>query len=243
MSSLFVLYSALAVFGVGVTIVDLFGVFEHSGQADDSHDGHDSGGHDDGGHDGGHDGDSSAGHDAGGDHGDSDDGHDDGHDDDSGGGHDHAAAHHDGGRGSYVASADSGTRLVARTIGALRMGVYFSLGAGPTGLFAVLTGVGAAQSLAWSAGAGVLIAALARSLRAFIRKDLDSSIRAEEFIMDEATIIVPITQGAMGKAVVRRYGRETELFVKAKDPAKAFSKGSSVRIIDFDDDCYWVESL
>jgi len=105
----------------------------------------------------------------------------------------------------------------------------------------MLTGVQAAESLAWSAGAGLFIALLARSLRGFIRKDLDSSIKASEFIMDEATITVSVMPGAMGKAAVRCYGRETEVFVRAKDPAKSFSRGSTVRIVDYDDECCWVD--
>ncbi len=256
MQSLFVLYSALAVFGVGVTIIDLFGVFEHAGGS--GHDGGDSG-HDggDSGHDGGdsvHDGGDSvhdggnSGHDSGDsghDSGDSGhDGDDSGHDgDDSGHDHVHMLPSHDTTHhhGSYIASADSATRFVARTIGVLRTGVYFSLGAGPTGLFAVLTGVAPGESLAWSAGAGVFIAILARALRSFIRKDLDSSIAPQEFIMDKATIIVSVTPGAMGKAVVRRYGTEHEVFVRAKDVHAAFTRGDTVRIIDFDDDCYWIE--
>jgi len=130
---------------------------------------------------------------------------------------------------------------VARTIGALRTGVYFSLGAGPTGLFALLTGVKSAESFAWSAGAGLFIAVLARSLRSFIRKDLDSTIKVAELIMDEATITVSVLPGAMGKAAVRRYGRETEVFVRAKDSEKPFYKGSKVRIVDFDDECCWID--
>jgi hypothetical protein len=247
MSGLFVLYSALAVFGIGVTIVDLFGVFEHAGQSEDNHDGGFIGDH--------------AG-DAGSDHADGasdgteagsgpydDSAHSDG-DAGSHGDHGQTTAEHAataeqgyGERGSTISSADSGTRFVARTIGALRTGVYFSLGAGPTGLFAMLTGVQSSESLAWSAGAGIFIAVLARSLRAFIRKDLDSSIKASEFIMDEATITVSVMPGAMGKAAVRRYGRETEVFVRAKDPARAFQKGTLVRIVDFDDECCWVDVL
>lgn len=228
MSVLFVLYSALAVFGVGVTVVDLFGVFEHAGQSDGGHDGPDDV----------TDGDVASDHDDGsGDHDDGD------HGDTVPAYPAHAVAsdHHDDGRGSNISSADSGTRIVARTIGALRTGVYFSLGAGPTGLFALLTGVRSAESLAWSAGAGIFIAALACSLRAFIRKDLDSSIKVSEFIMDEATITVSVLPGAMGKAAVRRYGRETEVFVRARDPARAFPKGSAVRIVDFDEECCWVD--
>jgi len=221
MQGLFVLYSALAVFGIGVTIVDLFGVFEHAGQPD--------GGHDDG-----------SASDDDGDSSDSDEGTPGDHELDVPA-HPAPAEHDDDGRGSKLSSADSGTRFVARTIGALRTGVYFSLGAGPTGLFALLTGVKSAESFAWSAGAGLFIAVLARSLRSFIRKDLDSTIKVAELIMDEATITVSVLPGAMGKAAVRRYGRETEVFVRAKDSEKPFYKGSKVRIVDFDDECCWID--
>jgi hypothetical protein len=259
MPSLFVLYSALAVFGVGVTVVDLFGVFDNAaapsggGDASGGDDASGAGGTDS-------DGDSSDGDDADA-AGDSVDSEADAAiaDDrvessaaasrDASGGRDmepagaaRSESGRSGERGSYVASADSGTRLVARAIGTLRLGVYFSLGAGPTGLFALVTGVPSGASLAWSAGAGVFIAVLSKWLRSFVRKDLDSSIKAAEFIMDLATVTVPVLPGAMGKAVVRRYGRETELYVRAKDPAAAFLKGSSARIVDLDDDCFWIES-
>ena len=227
MNGLFIVYSALAVFGLGVTVVDLFGVFEHAGSSDDA------GGDID---DAGGDSDDTAGDndDAGGDHADSGHHVETGHNHFVSSGHEH---------GSYVASADSGTRLVAKAIGTLRMGVYFSLGAGPTGLFAILTGVNPVTSLAWSAGAGLFIALLARTLRKFIRNDLDSSIKPAEYIMDMATISVPLKPGTMGKAIVRSYGRQAEIYVRSKETDKAFPKGSEVRIIDFDDDCYWIESL
>ncbi len=253
MQSLLVLYSALAVFGLGVTIVDLFGVLDqfgsHGAEADggSDHDGADDGGggasHDGDAGDGSETGDAGGAHDAeaGSDaHGaEADQGADTGHANE--GSHEAAASHDHGDRGSYVAAASAGTRIVAKAIGTLRSGVYFSLGAGPTGLFAVLTGVAPAESLAWSAGAGLFIAILAKTLRAFIRKDLDSSIKPEEFLMDGARISVPVSPGAMGKAIVRRYGRDNELYVRCKDLGRALPKGAEVRIVDWDDDCYWVE--
>lgn len=247
MNGLFVLYSALAVFGVGVTVIDFLGIFEQShdagspSQGDDGDDGGD-GGDDDGGaiDDGGDDGvgnDESTG---------DDDATDDASVDDDASGlgdaHGTALSAREDGGGSHIASVDSATRIVARAIGTLRLGVYFSLGAGPTGLFSILTGVAPLEGLAWSSGAGVFVAVIAKALRRLVRRDLDSSIRPEEFIMDEAEVTVPILPGAMGKAVVRRYGRETELYVRAKDARASFPKGSRVRISDFDDDCYWIES-
>jgi hypothetical protein len=254
MQTLLVLYSALAVFGLGVTIVDLFGVFDQLGSAGDSADGGaggDTGGESDSGDDGAADDGGGDGHDADANGADADADTSGAPDADQGADTDggqavqasHAAehGHAHGDKGSYVAAADAGTRLVAKTIGTLRGGVYFSLGAGPTGLFAVLTGVAPAASLAWSAGAGLFIAILAKALRAFIRKDLDSSIKPEEFLMDSARISVPVSPGAMGKAIVRRYGRDNELYVRCKDAGKSLSKGAEVHIVDWDDDCYWVE--
>jgi hypothetical protein len=247
MQSFFVLYSTLAVFGIGVTIIDLFGIFDQTVSGDTGNNVGDTG--------------DTVGDDAG---------------DDAGGTNDDTALSSDGDetpdsqddatdtasqsgdRGSWVVSGQSGTRsglrkptrpdsghgalAVARIIGTLRTGVYFSLGAGPTGLFALLTGVGGMASLAWSASAGVFIAVLSRTLRAFVRKDLDSSIKPEEFLMDQAVISVPVTPGAMGKAIVSRYGRDTELYVRCKDHSRALPKGETVRIVDMDDDCYWVEA-
>ncbi|MFH2115554.1 MAG: hypothetical protein ABIJ86_13725 [Spirochaetota bacterium] len=236
MQSLVILYSTLAVFGIGVTIIDLFGVFDQAATGGDGET------------------DTADSADMAGDSaGVADDGDVQGVQDD--------AADADmqyGDRGSWVVSGQTGrqdeaqraarsgsgrgTLAIAKAIGTLRSSIYFSLGAGPTGLFALLTGVGGTASLAWSAGAGFFIAVLARTLRAFVRRDLDSSIKPEEFLMDQAVISVPVSPGAMGKALVSRYGRDTELYVRCKDPNLALPKGESVRIVDLDDDCYWVEA-
>lgn len=240
MQSLLILYSTLAAFGIGVTIVDLFGVLDQaapggSGDTDS-----------DGAIDSNSAGDLSD--EAAGDSGDTPDFQ---------APEDYADAQQ-GDRGSWVVAGQSGTRqgireatrmrsgrgtlAIAKAIGTLRTGVYFSLGAGPTGLFALMTGVGGTASLVWSAGAGVFIALLAKTLRAFVRRDLDSTIKPEEFLMDLAVICVPVSPNAMGKALVSRYGRETELYVRCKDPNQALQKGETVRIIDMDDECYWVEA-
>ncbi|MDX9958327.1 MAG: hypothetical protein AB7T74_17235 [Clostridia bacterium] len=234
MHSFFILYSTLAVFGIGVTIIDLFGILDQSASSE----GGDSGGDTEVAADAVDNADASGVHDTQVD-----------------------ATNTEsvyGDRGSWVVSGQSGTQsgnrttarngtshgplAVAKLIGTLRTGVYFSLGAGPTGLFALLTGVGGTASLAWSAGAGVFIAILAKTLRAFVRRDLDSSIKPEEFLMDQAVISVPVSPGTMGKAIVSRYGRDTELYVRCKDQSRALSKGEMVRIVDMDDDCYWVEA-
>lgn len=218
MHSLLILYSALTVFGLGVTIVDVLGFLDHLGSGSTDHG----------------DGDGQASDATNHDHPDSHHGNSQVYIPDT-------APDHSVQSGSYINSADESTRLITKVLGILRSTVYFSLGAGPTGLFALLTHVDGFASLLWSAGAGLAIAVIARFLRSSMRKDLDSSIKPEEFLMDLATISVPVQPGAMGKIIVRRYDHEQELYVRAKDPQLGLKKGSIVRIVDFTDDCYWVE--
>jgi hypothetical protein len=99
------------------------------------------------------------------------------------------------------------------------------------------------SSLGWSAAAGVGIAILTRLLRKFIRRDLDSSIKPDEFLMEKAVILTPVLPGEAGKAAVRQFGREQEIYVRCRDTAAAFSKGAEVRIVDFDESWYWIEPV
>jgi hypothetical protein len=219
MGNLFVLYSALAVFGIGITLIDFLGVLDHIGHGDTGSDGADSAGADDG---------DSGDHDT---------------DSDSSDSIDNSDSHHSHEHGSYLGPGDTGIRAVTGIMSALRIAVYFSLGAGPTGLFALHSGLSAGQSLLWSAAVGAGIAIFARLLRKFIRRDLDSSIGPDELMMENAVLLLPLEAGAMGKASVKQYGREREIYVRCKDQTRPLAKGSEVRIIDFDDEVYWIEPV
>ncbi|MDR2767982.1 MAG: hypothetical protein LBB82_06610 [Treponema sp.] len=224
MGNLYVLYTALAVFGAGVTVIDFLGVMEHAASQDDSGSGDDAGAD--------HGGDSGADH-----SGDHDTEAYDGAPDDG------AESHH----GSYLSpvNRDGGVRAVMGIIGLFRTLVYFSLGAGPMGLFGLFTGLAPAASLAWAGGVGTAIAVFARFLRKFIRRDLDSSIKPGELLMEKAELLLPLSPGAISKAAVRQwqYGREVEIYVRSKDKSQSLAKGSRVRIVEFDDDVYWVDMI
>ena len=43
MQTLWILFSALSVYGIGITVVDMFGVFEHAAHDQDAADGDDAG--------------------------------------------------------------------------------------------------------------------------------------------------------------------------------------------------------
>ena len=245
MEKLFVLYTALSVFGIGITIIDFLGVLDHHDNADgvshgdgSSHTADDFGDSDSSAEPADYDvGDSYGGHD----YGDSSGGHDSG---DSSGGHDsgHSSAGQADHPGSYLSPGQSGVRAVTIIMGILRTTVYFSLGFGPTGLFAWFRGLSPGMSLLWALGVGSAISVLARLLRRFIRHDLDSSIKSEEFLMETGMLLLPLMGDEISKISVKRYGRETELYVKSKDKTVKFPKGKIVRIIDYNDNIYWVES-
>lgn len=146
------------------------------------------------------------------------------------------------GRGSYVANPDLHVKSVAKVIGMLRSFVYFSLGAGPTGVFAVLTGMGTIESLLWAFASGVGISILARAILKFVRRDLDSNIDPDEFIMDDALVIVTINPGEIGKVRVRTYGVEKDLYAKAIDEKSSFKKGEKVKIVDRNAEYYLIQN-
>ena len=102
--------------------------------------------------------------------------------------------------------------------------------------------LGNAESAWWSVGAGAAIAVLARSLRSLVRRDMNSSFTDADFILEEAEITIPVEPGRMGKATVRRFGSQVEVYVRASTPERGFERGDAVRIVDFREDYYVVEA-
>jgi len=201
-------FIALTVFGAGVTAVDLFGVFEHSGQ----------------GHDAGH----VSGHDA------AQGIHDSGHDGHATGHHDHDLVKSDE-QGSLLAAGNKNNKYLGRAIGALRATVYFCLGAGPMGWIALACGEGLAASVLCALISGFLIAALARALRREVRRDLDSSLKPSDFVAQSGEVIVPIEPGRIGKVRVRKYGREQDVYARMAEGGAR--KGELVQVVDYDQEC------
>ncbi|MEE8440553.1 MAG: hypothetical protein V3S41_02435, partial [Spirochaetia bacterium] len=77
---------------------------------------------------------------------------------------------------SSVAGHDRrhGRNPVLRILSALRNLVYFALGFGPTGWFALETGESVTASLMWGGGVGLVVVAGARILRRVLRSELSS---------------------------------------------------------------------
>ncbi len=230
------IYLGLLVYGAGVLALSFLGLLGHDqGHDGDIHDGAEIG----------HDADAADGHEA-------DDGHDgdDGHDAADGQGHgggraDGAVAGYERAGGDAARGRSgrggSGLRVASRVASLLRSSVFLALGAGATGLFAGARGLGAPEGAAWAAGAGVLVLAISRIVRRLVRRDLDSSFKSEEFLMEEAVVSIPASPGQMGKAELRKFGADIELYVRSADPSRPLAKGERVRIVDCADECYYVE--
>lgn len=201
MMDLFILFTALTVFGVGVTIIDFLGIMDNFGDND-------------------------------------------------GNGTDETS-------GSTVKQGSNlipenkssnekpGIRIVSRIMSFLRNIVYFSLGFGPTGLFASFTGLSKTTGLIWAFVVGTAMMILARFLKRFIHRDLDSSIKPDELLQEKGILLLPLEggmeSGSISKAVVRQYGREIEIYVRCRNNGIKLSKGNIIIIQEYDNDIYWVE--
>jgi Membrane protein implicated in regulation of membrane protease activity len=212
MQSLVPLYIALLVYGSGVLILGFLGIFDHGSSHElPAHGGHAEGGSHAEGQPS-HSADRALG------------------DADSRG---HAVSSSAG-----AASAGAGA---GRLLSALRLSVYFALGAGATGLFSSLTGLRPMQGALWSLALGLAAALVSRIARKAVRSELDSSLRSEDFLMEEATIVVPAEPGELGQAELHKFGVNSEIYVRSSDPEARLEKGERVRVVGFSDECYTVE--
>jgi membrane protein implicated in regulation of membrane protease activity len=254
------IYIAATVFGVGVTAIDLLGLIGDHGSEGDHADGHDGdaghaighdghaddgdfGGHiDDGGDaaDFGHVDDAGDEFDAGGaDHGDGDFGHDAGHDDggvDHDGDHELEAVEH-----TSVAGHDTRRRNpILRILSTLRSMVYFALGFGPTGWFALGTGQGTVPALLWSGGVGLVVLFGVRGLRKVLRSELNSEVSDSDLLMEKGTVTVSVQPNQLGRVRIRLGGALVDRYARSKLD-KPISPGTEIRVIDIGDDCVFVE--
>lgn len=220
MTALLSLFIGLAVFGAGVTLVDILGFLGH-GQEEGDADAH---------ADADADADSEDGGDS--DHGDHGDHGEEGIATHSGAGQDHD--------GSLLAVGSVKARKVARVLGILRTAVYFSLGSGIMGTVAVLTKQGFLPAVLWASISGFLMAAIARGLRMLIRRELDSSIKENEYILQTGEVTIPIEEGQLGKLRLRLYGREAEVFARCE--SGRLGKGDPALVTGYADGVYTVRA-
>ncbi len=241
MSWLLSLYIGATVLGAGVTIIDLLGLIgSHS---------------DDAGSSGGHDGDQADGDQADGDQVDGDISGGSGHDDISAdtttdvaniagheSGHDafaHPSTHdHEGSLAGMDRPEKRSFVLASLTL--VRSLVYFCLGFGPVGWFALATTARVGESLAWSVPVGVLTVVGTRALRRLMRRELNSEVQTSELLLERGVVTVSIGRAQMGKVRVRLGDIYVERFARSVDPERSIGVGTAVRVTDVSDECIFV---
>lgn len=180
-----------AIFGVGVTLIDLLGLLGSGGQAVGGDDG------------------SAAGD----------------------------------GAGGEGAGEGSGGAPVLSFLRYVRTAVYFCLGFGPFGLASTAFGSGPVGSLIWALAGGSAVAVLARLFFRLQRTDLDSSVKEEELLFEQATVIAPITDGGMGKVRISLGQSVAERYALAENPEERFAVDARVQVAQVTDRCVYVCAL
>lgn len=134
--------------------------------------------------------------------------------------------------------------LLLRFLSYLRTLVYFAVGFGPLGWVAWILGQGAGQTaiqtalstLCWSLPGGLLFAVGGKLLRRLQKQELDSSIKEDELLMEEAEVIVSINPGQLGKIRINYSGQYVERYAKASNPTVLYAKETKVRVVDITDE-------
>ena len=229
------LYIGATIFGVGITIADLFGAFSNLVGGETGGDSGDSDGEIDSDGDTDIDGIEADGADGADDIDDVDDADDAGEDADEADDADHTSqsilAHDARRRGSVVLQIMTGFRSL----------VYFSLGFGPVGWFAISQYGFSTRTLAWSLPVGAVVMVGTRMLRSFMKKDLSSDVKEEELIMEKGVVTVSIKNAQMGKVRIIVGGAALERYARAKDKEEDLPVGTQIRVVDISDECVLVE--
>jgi len=183
---------------------------------------------------GSHDGDQSDA--VGGDHDSTDDG---AVDHDGSAEHEGENAEHEGSIAGHDRPVRRGVVLSILTV--LRNLIYFCLGFGPVGWFAVATGTSGVGSLIWSAPVGVVALIGTRVLRRFMRRELNSEVSESELLMEKGEVIVSIGQGELGRVRIRLGDIYVDRFARASRPDATIHVGAQIRVTEIAEDCVYVE--
>lgn len=204
------LYIAFTIFGAGMLIIDLTGILSAFGEDGEG----------------------------GGDH----DGEFDGHgDDDSGDTDADHSGHVDDDHGSaLVYHRSRQKRWILTAITALKSLVYFSVGFGATGWFALAQDYSTFSSLLYSIPTGVVTLIIARLVKRLQRRELSSGIDERNLLMSEATVLMPVAKGKIGKVRVHYNERYIDRYARVSDPNDKFEKGDIVRILDMNDQYFFI---
>lgn len=150
------------------------------------------------------------------------------------------AAGHDT-AGDHVASSHTphvqqNSAPVLSVLAYLRLLVYFCLGFGPSGVAAVVAGLGGLRALLIAAPVGLAALFLAQTFFRFQRHDTGALPESPELLLEQASVIVPLDHSNMGRVRVQQGLSVIEPYALAADEDASFQRGDTVRIIQVTDE-------
>lgn len=131
--------------------------------------------------------------------------------------------------------------MVFKTLTILRSAVYFCAGFGPVGLFAWLSKLSPISSLMWSIPTGIASIVITRLLMRLFKKEIDSTVKEHELLMEHGIVTVSIEKGEIGKVRINLGSAYIDRYAKAKNPNESIPLGSSIYVCDIEEDCLIVE--
>lgn len=133
----------------------------------------------------------------------------------------------------------AGNRIL-QILSYLRLTVYFCLGFGPTGWFAMATGRNSLIALGMAIAMGAVSLVVAQWFFRFQNSSVDSSLTKRDLLQEEATVTISLTDSTMGKVRIKVGMSVSEQYALSSTPGRAFKRGDIVHITRVTDECVYV---
>ncbi len=133
------------------------------------------------------------------------------------------------------------SRGILQFMSTLRTMVFFCVGFGTVGSFALLTGESRISSLIWSIPVGIVTVLIFHFFKNMQQKKLDSSIQDKELIQQRGTALLPFSGSSIGKVKITFGSLQIERYAKCSSPDDSIAKGDPVIVQSTDDEYVYVK--
>lgn len=125
----------------------------------------------------------------------------------------------------------------------LRTSVFFCVGFGTVGTFALLTGIRPLNSLFWSIPVGLVSVVIFRTFKSIQQKKLDSSINDNELLQQRGVALLPFGGDTIGKVKIQFGSLQIERYAKCDNTEESITKGDAVVVYRTDDEYVYVRKI
>lgn len=131
--------------------------------------------------------------------------------------------------------------MVFKALTLLRSTVYFCAEFGSVALFAWMLKMSPLSSLLWSIPTGIASIVPTRLLMQLFKKEIDSTVKEHELLMEHGVVTVSIVKGEISKVRINLNGHYVDRYAKAKHLNDSIPLGSNIYVCDIEEDYLIVE--